>query len=648
MLTLLSLALTGPIASTSLPLTPAARITGTSGSGKSTLVRALAHTLGLGDPSGTAPADILLPGHTIRADLSDGRALHMTSAGLLVLTPAEAIPGAPLPRRARLSTAKAILPALTAAGILPPAPPALLRLAYHPGEVIRLATGTPTERRQLSDALAPVMGDPAAALAQALKAHGVEGWTGPRTEKDLEPLLKAQRESAERLRGAIGAHEESLRAEPARDPGPAPTSTLAAVAEAWVAFDRAGAGLARWESAEVPDAPDPDLLPTLRARYTVVKAALAEWATYDAAAAKVAAWEAYPMPPLPDQDHLDALTRAHDEAVAAWYTATDTWDAWEAAHTAALEAVGVNLDLEALNDEALTAHEAICDRLRAAATCEECGHVATVDLPAPPTLRPIQLVPTVPARPPEPGPQPERSDEHQGMINADSAWNAASYARGPKPPAPIAPLTPRPVDTLDAISAQAAAANAAQAAHDAAVKACGARPADPITPTERRPTPDDVATEADAIDAHRRDRATYEADRAARQRTQAALDKARADLTTAEDAVATTAQVREALRAVPGILAKDAGWRVAIEETIKIDANGATILGRPTGSTGQRIYADAVFRAALLTRLSELGPHMLPLIVDDRLSWSGDLPAYPGQTIALSTSPGPLSALASV
>jgi hypothetical protein len=648
MLTHLSLTLTGPIASTSLPLAPTARITGTSGSGKSTLVRGLAYLLGLGDPSGTAPADILLPGHTIRADLADGRALHMTSAGLLILTPAEAIPGAPLPRRARLSTAKAILPALTAAGILPPAPPALLRLAFHPGEVIRLATGTPTERRQLADTLAPVMGDPAAALAQALKAHGVEGWTGPRTEKDLEPLLKAQRESAERLRGAIGAHEQTLRAEPARDPGPAPVVTLAATSEAWAAFDRASAALTRWESAEVPAAPDPELLPTLRARYTVVKAALAEWATYDAAAAKVAAWEAYPMPPLPDQDHLEALARVHDGAMAEWGTATDTWDAWEAAHSAALEAVGVNLDLEALNDEALAAHEAICDRLRAAATCEECGHVATVDLPAPPTLRPIQPVPTVPERPPEPGPQPERSDEHQGMINADSAWNAASYARGPKPPVPVAPLTPRPVDTLDAINAQAAAASAAQAAYDAAVKARGARPADPVTPTEPRPTPDDVATEADAIEAHRHDRATYEADRAARQRTQTALDRARADLTTAEEAVATTTQAREAIRAVPGILAQSAGWRTAIADTITITADGATILGHPTGSTGQRIYVDAIFRAALLTRLSEIGPHILPLIVDDRLSWSGELPAYTGQTIALSTSPGPLSALASV
>jgi energy-coupling factor transporter ATP-binding protein EcfA2 len=648
MLTLLSLALTGPIATASLPLTPAACITGTSGSGKSTLVRALAHTLGLGDPSGTAPADILLPGHTIRADLSDGRALHMTSAGLLVLTPAEAIPGAPLPRRARLSTAKAILPALTAAGILPPAPPALLRLAFHPGEVIRLATGTPTERRQLSDALAPVMGDPAAALAQALKARGVEGWTGPRTEKDLEPLLKAQRESAERLRGAIGAHEESLRAEPARDPGPAPTSTLAAVAEAWAAFDRAGAGLARWESAEVPDAPDPDLLPTLRARYTVVKAALAEWATYDAAAAKVAAWEAYPMPPLPDQDHLDALTRAHDEAVAAWYTATDLSELWGRAHAEWSEAMATRAGQVLFHNELVATHNRTCEALTAAATCAKCGNVAAVTLPPAPVITPYAPISGPGPCPPEPGPRPQRSPEHEAMLTAEEAHRNAIKARGPKPPVPIAPLTPRPVDTLDAISAQAAAANAAQAAHDAAIKARGARPADPITPTEPRPTPDDVATEADAIDAHRRERATYEADRAARQRTQIVLDRARADLTTAEDAVATTAQVREALRAVPGILAKDAGWRVAIEETIKIDANGATILGRPTGSTGQRIYADAVFRAALLTRLGELGPHMLPLVVDDRLSWSGDLPAYPGQTIALSTSPGPLSALASV
>jgi len=55
-----------------------------------------------------------------------------------------------------------------------------------------------------------------------------------------------------------------------------------------------------------------------------------------------------------------------------------------------------------------------------------------------------------------------------------------------------------------------------------------------------------------------------------------------------------------------------------------------------------------MFRAALLTRLSELGDHILPLIVDDRLSWSGELPAYTGQTIALYTSPGPLSAIASV
>jgi hypothetical protein len=251
-------------------------------------------------------------------------------------------------------------------------------------------------------------------------------------------------------------------------------------------------------------------------------------------------------------------------------------------------------------------------------------------------------------QPPAPGLRPQRSPEHEAMLTAEEAHRNAIKARGPKPPVPIAPLTPRPVDTLDAISAQAAAANAAQAAHDAAIKARGARPTDPITPTERRPTPDDVATEADAIEAHRCDRATYEADRAARQRTQIVLDRARADLTTAEDAVATTAQVREALRAVPGILAQSAGWRTAIADTITITADGATILGRPTGSTGQRIYADAMFRAALLTRLSELGDHMLPLVVDDRLSWSGELPAYPGQTIALSTSPGPLSALASV
>jgi len=648
MLTNIALTLTGPIASTSLPLTGTTRITGTSGSGKSTLVRALAHLLGLGDAGGTAPSDILLPGHAIRADLADGRALHMNSAGLLILTPAEAIPGAPLPRRARLSTAKAILPALVTAGILPPAPPALLRLAFHPGEVIRLATGTPTERRQLADTLAPVMGDPAAAMAQALKAHGVEGWTGPRTEKDLEPILKAQRESAERLRGAIGAHEESLRAEPARDPGPAPTSTLAAVAEAWVAFDRASAALARWEGAEVPAAPDPDLLPTLRARYTVVKAALAEWDAFDRAAAKVAAWEAFPVPPEPDMAALDEATETYATEVNLWSNRCRAFEGWQDAGRARAAAIEANEAISGANMAALTAHEAICNQLVAASTCEECGHVAAVDLPDSPKMADLQAVPAAPQRPPEPGPHPERTAEYQAMIDAETAWSKASKARGPKPPVSVEPLTPRPTEALGAITEQAAAANAAQAAYDAAIKARGARPADPVTPTEPRPTPDDVATEGDAIEAHRRDIATYEADRAARTRTQAALDKARADLTTAEEAVATTTQVREAIRAVPGILAQSAGWRTAIADTITVNADGATILGRPTGSTGQRIYADAMFRAALLTRLSELGDHILPLIVDDRLSWSGELPAYTGQTIALYTSPGPLSAIASI
>jgi hypothetical protein len=648
MLAHLSLTLTGPIASTSLPLTPTARITGTSGSGKSTLVRALAHLLGLGDPSGTAPSDILLPGHTIRADLADGRALHMTSAGLLILTPAEAIPGAPLPRRARLSTAKAILPALTAAGILPPAPPALLRLAYHPGEVIRLATGTPDDRRKLSDTLAPVMGDPAAALASALKAHGVEGWTGPRTERDLEPLLKAQRESAERLRGAIGAHEATLSAEPAREPGPAPVVTLAATSEAWAAFDRASAALTRWESAEVPNAPDPELLPTLRARYTVVKAALAEWATCDAAAAKVAAWEACPMPPAPDAGALEAADAAYLAAVKAWSTATEALEQWDVDAAGRDATTEANAATRAAYRAAFAVHESTCKQLVAASTCEECGHVADITLPDAPIMGDLLPVMDLGPQPPAPGLRPQRSPEHEAMLAAEEAHRSAVKARGPKPPVPVAPLTPRPVDTLDAISAQAAAANAAQAAYDAAIKARGARPADPVTPTEPRPTPDDVATEADAIEAHRRDAATYEADRAARQRTQIVLDRARADLTTTAEAVATTTQVREAIRAVPGILAQSAGWRTAIADTITITADGATILGRPTGSTGQRIYADAMFRAALLTRLGELGPHILPLIFDDRLSWSGDLPAYTGQTIALSTSPGPLSALASV
>lgn len=618
MLTTITLAHVGPHTAAAIPLSSLTTISGPSGAGKSTIIDAIGAALAIGDRDGA-----WMPGQTtsesaVTLRLSDGHRIHWTPASTQIAAPGEK-------KGTRYATTKALSATLTALGILPAGvSPALIRLAFIPGDWLRACEGDPKALRAFRDTLAPILGDRKAATSEALTEAGLPDWAGPTTEAEIGTALTAARATVERARGAVEAHAATIDAPAVADPGEAPARPAHAALPLWRSCDAARETLTRWEAITIPPAPatpSADLTTALRA----LQATATAWEDYHATQAAHAA--------------ADART-AHIEA----------WDAARAA-LGNCPRVGpmpndprpladIDADIEANHAAAKNCH-----------LCPECGQGLpedTLDVEVARARSLAQRAALNVERHYAAEVHPVLIEEWSAANAAADKWHADLAALGSRPLAPVRPgVFPKPTEpepsaaAIDAARRAVTAARDAEIARDAALRARGQRPAVPIEPATPRPTAEALAAEAHATAQHAEAATLYRADQAAR--AIAAREKAAAEarVTDAEASVTDLEAAREAVRTVPGRLAKAAGWLTAIGDTVALTDTGATIRGRSSrrASTGERVHADAVFRSALLTRIGGA----LPLIIDGAQDWSGDLPAHPGQTLILRTAPTTLA-----
>lgn len=605
----------GPHAATTLNLSALTTITGASGAGKSTLIDALGAALGIGDRDGSWLASVTTADSSITVRLDSGHRIHWTPASTQIAAPCDK-------KGTRYATQKALLPALVALGVLPTAPTTLLRLAFLPGEWLRLAEGSPTDARTLRATLAPVLGDPTAALREALTDAGLSTWTGPTEPKAIDAALSGARATAERAKGAIEAHTATLSAAAFPDPGAAPAATLSAIDRAWDRYDSAAADVAHWEAAEIPDAP---AIPSaaLSVTLTTLQAAASDWAAYRTALA------------------AQYVADARDAEIATWDTARATLGACPhvpdlPAYARALSAI--DADIEANHAAAETGH--LCPECSQPLPEEALDAASAKNLAARAALN-VERQYAAETR-------PALVEEWDAANKAANKWRSDVAALGQRPTALRRPAAVTEPTTLEPTQADLAAASEvvtaaqrAEAARAAALRARGQRPADPVAPTDPRPTQAALAAEARAIAAHSEAVTIFGAAVRARIAAERALAEAQARLEAAEKSVADLLAVREAVRSVPDRLARSAEWLTNIAEIVALTEAGVTIMGRNSRrrSTGERVFADAVFRSALLARLGGA----MPLIVDGAQDWSDYLPDHPGQMIVLRTAPGAIT-----
>lgn len=252
-------------------------------------------------------------------------------------------------------------------------------------------------------------------------------------------------------------------------------------------------------------------------------------------------------------------------------------------------------------------------RAEQSATCETCGQsLPCADLGPAPVVRVAGSPPVAPTLPPEPvrrtvppyvapAPEPEptlRTVAPLGPMRAAPVYVAPTPS--PRPPEPVW-IEPAPL-------------------------------VEPTPPTVARPDP--VAVEVARIAAQ--DRRMHAAAVEQHARTIARLKVAEGDAINAAARHAEAAQKAaawlEAVRAAPGVVSRGLAWLGEIGDGVTVEfpiepggpAVAVKIDGRPwrLASRGRLVCADAHLRRAFATAL---GAPTLPIIVDDRQSWTGPI-----------------------
>lgn len=538
-----------------------------------------------------------------------------------------------------------------------------IALCVEPLAWTRYAVSSPTESRKLRDMIVSTAGATADEAAKELYLKAGHTWTDePMTEKAAAPIVT---EANRALSAATGAAEHArahLSGIEAGAPVEADTSAadglpaLEAAEGLWAAYDR-----------EVQRHGDQ------------VADRIAERAAFDR---QVVGWQAT-CQRLKEHDEaaVNAAKQAHKEAVTAWEAERDSRDGRYAADVAAAAkeheaAVQARIDrMAARETEALRRHAAaeraaeedyqrdvsgrldriaklvaqyeldsdahfVADaiekadrkalakwearRAEQAATCATCGQsLPCIDLGPAPAVRVAGAPPVAPTMPSEP------------VRRTVPAYQAPAPEAEPtaRTVAPLGPMRPEPVYTPPVPSPRP-------------LEPVWTEPAplvEPVAPTVERPASEAIRAAQAAVAARRthatqlaghertmaRLRETLSQAEAGQIRTQATADKAAAWLA--------------AVRAAPGDVARRLEWlgKIGDNVTIELPNEGPAVVvkidGRPwrLASRGRLVCADAHLRRAFATAL---GVPTLPIIVDDRQSWTGAIDVS-GPVIELVTDP---------
>ena len=320
--------------------------------------------------------------------------------------------------------------------------------------------------------------------------------------------------------------------------------------------------------------------------------------------------------------HADAVKAAEDADRAdgnAWIEACFNRTA---EHEARVERHAFDLAVEAADRLALAEWQAA--RAEQAATCETCGQsLPCADLGPAPVVRVAGSPPVAPTLPPEPvrrtvppyvAPAPEAGPVARTVAPLGPMRAAPVYVAPTPSPRPSEPVWTEPAPLVE-----------------------------PTPPTVARPDPEALQVARAAAQARRLHTASVEQNA----RTVARLKGAEGDAVNALARLLGIAQRAtawiDAVRAAPGEVARRLSWLGTIGDgiTVEMPAEGPAVAvkidGRPwrLASRGRLVCADAHLRRAFATAL---GVPTLPIIVDDRQSWTGALDVA-GPVIELVTDP---------
>jgi len=536
-----------------------------------------------------------------------------------------------------------------------------IALCVEPMAWTRYAVSAPAESRKLRDLLVSTAGATADEAAKDLYLAAGYTWTNePMTEKAAAVVVT----EARRAMGEGAAKLEQARAALASVDAPVEPDTAAADAlpemttalTEWEHYDAAVAGYRRQTVAAA------DALARHEQRVTDWRTTCQRLGEYDADAllradaahrAALAAWDEEVTTRV--QRHTAEVERAeveyraavearaermaaayadskrrHDEAVEAAEQDyqrditgyADRCAKFTAEHEARVERHSFDLAVEAADRVELAEWEAA--RAEQAATCETCGQqLPCADLGPAPVVRVAGSPPVAPMMPPEPvrrmvpsyvAPAPEREPVARTVALLGPMRAAPVYVAPTPSPRPPEPVWTEPDPLVE-----------------------------PSAPTVARPDPKALQVARVAEQARRMYAAAVEQ----HARTVARLKGAEGDAVNALARLLGVAQKAsawlDAVRAAPGVVTRGLAWLGAIGDGITVDlpAEGPAVVvkidGRPwrLASRGRLICADAHLRRAFS---AALGVPTLPIIVDDRQSWTGALDVA-GPVIELVTDP---------
>ena len=536
-----------------------------------------------------------------------------------------------------------------------------LALCVEPMAWTRYAVSTPAESRKLRDMLVSTAGATADEAAKELYLKAGHTWTSePMTEKAAALVVTEARRAAgegtaklEQARAALASVEAPV--EPDTAAADALPELVAALAE-WERHDAAVEGYRR-QTVDASDA-----LARHEQRVTDWRTTCQRLGEHDADAllradaahrAALAAWDDETTSRVQrhaaEVDRADAEYRAavearaermasayadakrrHADAVKAAEDADRAdGNAWieacfnrTAEHEARVSAHAFDLAVEAADRVELAEWEAARDER--STPCETCGQpYPCADLGPAPVVRVAGSPPVAPTMPPEPvrrmvpsfvAPAPEAEPVARGVALLGPMRPAPVYVAPTPSPRPPEPVWSEPAPLVE-----------------------------PTPPTVARPDSEAVNVARAAAQARRLHAAAVEQ----HARTVLRLKGAEGDAVNALARLLGVAQKAtawlEAVRAAPGEVARRLAWLGAIGDgiTVEMPADGPAVVvkidGRPwrLASRGRLVCADAHLRRAFATAL---GVPTLPIIVDDRQSWTGALDVA-GPVIELVTDP---------
>jgi hypothetical protein len=536
-----------------------------------------------------------------------------------------------------------------------------LALCVEPMAWTRYAVSAPAESRKLCDMFVSTAGATADEAAKELYLAAGYTWTNePLTEKAAALVVtearRAMGEGAAKLeqaRAALAAVEAPV--EPDTTAADALPEMTAALAE-WERYDTAAATHHRAVTAAA------DALARHEQRVTDWRTTCQRLGEHDADAmlradaahrAALAAWDEESTTRV--QRHAAEVERAGAEYRAAVDTraermaareseakakyGADLWAADEDHQRDLRDYAGRCHELRERHDESVMRHVGLqsreaADRLalaewearrtEQAATCDTCGQsLPCADLGPAPVVRVAGSPPVAPTMPPEPvrrmvpsyvAPAPEREVVARTVAPLGPKRAAPVYVAPTPSPRPPEPVWTEPAPLVE-----------------------------PTPPTVARPDPEALHVARAAAQARRLHAAAVEQ----HARTVARLKGAEGDAVNALARLLAVAQKAsawlDAVRAAPGVVTRGLAWLGAIGDgiTVEMPTEGPAVVvkidGRPwrLASRGRLVCADAHLRRAFTVAL---GVPTLPIIVDDRQSWTGALDVA-GPVIELVTDP---------